>query len=122
MIFQKIIIKRKKRGKRVKNEEDEIAVVQRHPGRKIKVAKVSYDTDQELDDRSAEEIAIEREMDREHFREQKKNRASSQKTGPKSQPQIKPKTGTIELPSVITVKEFAEKNRHPSFRSNRNFT
>jgi len=99
--------KRRKKGKR-SAEEQILETMQRHPGRKIKIAKVSYQ-EEEADKLSVEEIAIEREMDREHFRAQKKSRALSQKRGPKAQPQIKAKTGVIEIPSIVSVKEFSEK-------------
>lgn len=97
---------KKRRGK----PEERILTMMRHPhtGPKTQVARVSYDIEGD-DDRSAEEIAIDREIDREHFRDQKKHRAVGQKRGPKAQPQIKPKTGVIEIPSVISVKEFSEK-------------
>ena len=98
--------KKRKKGRRAE-EEKTAETMQRHPGRKIKIAKVSYDVD--TGDRSAEEIAIEKEIDREAFRSQKKNRAISQRRGYKEQTQIKTKTGTIEIPSIISLKEFSEK-------------
>ncbi len=104
--------KKKKRKKEQVQEEDKLEIISRHPGRKIKIAKARYE-DEELDKMSAEEIAIEREIDREHFRAQKKHRATSQKRGPKAQPQIKPKTGVIEIPSIVNLKEFAEKTGLP---------
>jgi len=97
--------KKKRRKGGPTQEEKVMETMQRHPGRKIKISKVSYDEGEG----NVEEIAIEKEMDREAFRSQKKNRAVSQKRGPKAQPQIKTKTGTIEIPSIISLKEFAEK-------------
>lgn len=99
--------KNKKRRSR-KKEEKELESLQRHPGRKVKIAKVHYEAG-DIDERSAEEIAIEREMDRELFRSQKKNRATNLKSGHKAQPQIKAKTGVVEIPSILSLKEFAEK-------------
>ncbi|MBU0577560.1 translation initiation factor IF-2 [Patescibacteria group bacterium] len=99
--------KKKKKGKR-EQEDRVLETMQRHPGRKIKIAKVSYE-DKDVDKISAEEIAIEKEMDREAFRSQKKQRAVGQKRGTKAQPQIKAKTGVIEIPSIISVKELSEK-------------
>jgi len=100
--------KKKKKGKQFE-EEQVLLSMQRHPGRKIKIAKVSYQEEELKDDLSAEAVAIERQLDREHFRAQKKQRATSQKRGPKAQPQIKAKTGIIEIPSIVSVKEFSEK-------------
>ena len=100
--------KKKRRKGKQPVEEQILETMQRHPGRKIKIAKVSYE-EESADEMSAEEIAIAKEMDREAFRAQKKSRAVSQKRGPKAQPQIKPKTGTIEIPSIVSVKEFSEK-------------
>jgi len=101
--------KGKRKGKKPKAEE-RILTMMRHPhtGRKAKVARVSYETG-ETEGLTAEELAIEREIDRERFREQKKNRAVGQKRATKAQPQIKTKTGIIEIPSVISLKEFSEK-------------
>ncbi|MBN2096483.1 translation initiation factor IF-2 [Candidatus Peregrinibacteria bacterium] len=101
--------KGKRKGKKVKTEE-RILTMMRHPhtGRKTKVARVNYAVGEE-EGLTAEELAIEREIDRERFREQKKNRAVGQKRITKAQPQIKAKTGVIEIPSVISVKEFSEK-------------
>lgn len=99
--------KKRKKGKQYQ-EEQILETMQRHPGRKIKIAKVSYQ-EEEADKLSVEEIAIEREIDREHFRAQKKSRAIGQKRGAKAQPQIKAKTGIIEIPSIVSVKEFSEK-------------
>ena len=99
--------KRKRKGKE-KEEEDVLENIQRHPGRKLKIAKVSYEAG-DVDDLSAEEIAIERAEDREHFRAQKKQRATSQKRIHKEQPQIKAKSGVIEIPAIISVKEYSEK-------------
>ncbi|MBN2087621.1 translation initiation factor IF-2 [Candidatus Peregrinibacteria bacterium] len=99
--------RKKKKGKQA--EEDLVLeTMQRHPGRKVRIAKVSYE-EENADGMSAEEIAVAKEMDREAFRAQKKGRAISQKRGPKEQPQIKAKTGTIEIPTIISVKEFSEK-------------
>lgn len=97
---------KKRRGKR--QHQPELETIQRHPGRKVKIAKVRYDVAED-DDRTAEEIQFERERDQELFRSQKKHRATSQKTGHKAQPQIKPKTGVIEIPSILSLKEFSEK-------------
>jgi translation initiation factor IF-2 len=101
--------KGKHKGKNVKTEE-RILTVMRHPytGPKMKKARVRYVGDS-TEGLSVEELAIERELDREHFKEQKKQRAVSQKRGPKAQPQIKAKTGVVELPATINVKEFSEK-------------
>lgn len=101
--------KGKRKGKRNKTEE-RILTMMRHPHtRKEQVARVNYDVAEGEDGLSAEEIAIERELDRERFREQKKHRAVGQKRGPRAQPQIKAKTGVVEIPSIINVKEFSEK-------------
>jgi translation initiation factor IF-2 len=102
---------RKKKHKKGKQpQEDQILeTMQRHPGRKIKIAKVSYQEEQLEDELSAEAVAIERQIDKEHFRAQKKQRAISQKRGPKAQPQIKAKIGIVEIPSIVSVKEFSEK-------------
>jgi len=104
--------KGKRKGKHLKAEE-RILTVMRHPlaGPKIKKARVNYMV--EGGGLTAEELVIERQIDREHFREQKKQRAISQKRGPKAQPQIKPKTGVVEIPRAISVKEFAEKSGLP---------
>jgi len=103
--------KGKRKGRQaVKSAEEQILTMMRHPhtGRKVKVARVSYDTG-EVEGVVAEEIAIERELDREKFREQKKGRATSQKRITKAQPQIKAKVGVVEIPSSVSVKEFSEK-------------
>ena len=101
--------KGKRKGKQAKVEE-RILTVMRHPysGPKMKKARVKYIAEGG-EGLTAEELAIDREIDRERFKEQKKSRALSQKRGPKAQPQIKPKTGIIELPGIISVKEFSEK-------------
>ena len=101
--------KGKRKGKKIKSEE-RILTMMRHPHTtsKAKVARVSYSAG-DNEGLSAEELAIERELDRERFRAQKKHRATSQKVGPKAQPQIKAKTGIVEIPNVISVKEFSEK-------------
>jgi translation initiation factor IF-2 len=102
---------RKKKHKKGKQpmEDQILETMQRHPGRKIRIAKVSYREEDLKDKLSAEAVAIERQLDREHFRAQKKQRAISQKRGPKEQLQIKAKTGVIEIPSIVSVKEFSEK-------------
>lgn len=100
--------KKKKHRKGAPDEEDHLEIIRRHPGRKLKIAKVSYQ-EETADELSAEEIEIMKEQDREHFRAQKKHRAISQKRGPKEQPQIKAKTGVVEIPSILSLKEFAEK-------------
>ena len=103
--------KGKKKGKQQRAEE-RILTVMRHPysGTKLKKTKVKYVADGVAEaGLTAEELAIERQIDRERFREQKKQRAISQKRGPKAQPQIKPKTGIVEIPAAISVKEFSEK-------------
>lgn len=101
--------KKKRRGKGARDQQaDELEVISRHPGRKIRIAKVDYQEEM-ADDLSAEEIEIMKEQDREHFRAQKKHRAVNQKRGPKEQPQIKAKVGTVEIPSIISLKEFSEK-------------
>ncbi len=101
--------KGKRKNKQIKTEE-RVLTMMRHPhtGPKLKKARVSYDAG-ETEGLSAEELAIERELDKERFKEQKVKRAVSQKRGPKAQPQIKPKEGVVEIPSVISVKEFSEK-------------
>jgi translation initiation factor IF-2 len=105
--------KKKKRGKHGRGEqEDTLEIISRHPGRKVKISKVSYQEDM-ADELSAEEIAIMKEQDREAFRQQKKHRASSQKRGPKEQPQIKAKLGVVEIPAILSLKEFAEKTGLP---------
>ena len=104
---------KKRRGKHgYQNQADELEIISRHPGRKIKIAKVDYQEEM-ADDLSAEEIEIMKEQDREHFRAQKKHRASSQKRGPKEQPQIKAKVGTVDIPAILSLKEFAEKTGLP---------
>lgn len=101
--------KRKRRGKHGRQDQgDDLEIISRHPGRKIKIARVDYQEEM-ADELSAEEIAVMKKEDREHFKAQKKHRASSQKRGPKEQPQIKAKTGIIEIPSILSLKEFAEK-------------
>jgi len=102
--------KGKKKGKIARTEE-RILTMMRHPhtGRKLKVARVSYEVEGAEEGLSAEELAIEREIDRERFREQKKHRAVGQKRVTKAQPQIKAKTGVVEIPNIISVKEFSEK-------------
>lgn len=100
--------KRKHRKGQAPEEEEQLEVIRRHPGRKMKISKVSYQ-EESADELSAEEIEIMKAQDREHFRAQKKHRAISQKRGPKEQPQIKAKTGVIEIPSIVSLKEFAEK-------------
>lgn len=101
--------KKKKRGKHGRQAPGgELEIISRHPGRKIKIAKVDYQEEM-ADELSAEEIEVMKEQDREHFKAQKKNRAASQKRGPKEQPQIKAKIGTIEIPAILNLKEFAEK-------------
>lgn len=105
--------KKKRRGKQAREQqEDELEIISRHPGRKIKIAKVDYQEEM-ADELSAEEIEVMKEMDRERFKEQKKKRATSQKRGPKEQPQIKAKTGIVEIPSILSLKEFAEKTGLP---------
>ena len=104
----------KTKGKRKKKKakaEERILTMMRHPhtGRKVKVARVSYEVEGAKEGLTAEELAIEREIDRERFREQKKHRAVGQKRITKAQPQIKPKTGVVEIPSIISLKEFSEK-------------
>ena len=101
--------KGKRRSKHAKTEE-RILTMMRHPhtGRKLKVARVSYEVEGG-EGLSAEEIAVDREIDRERFREQKKQRAVGQKRVTKAQPQIKAKTGIVEIPDIISVKEFSEK-------------
>ncbi|MBN1258284.1 translation initiation factor IF-2 [Candidatus Peregrinibacteria bacterium] len=102
----------KKKGKRgrVAEEERVLETMRRHPqqARKLRIGRAKYDGG-EGEGMSAEEIAIARQMDREAFRQQKKNRAVSRRLGPKAQPQIKPKSGVVEIPAVISLKEFAEK-------------
>ncbi len=104
--------KKKRRGKRGGHQEEELEVIRRHPGRKVKISRVNYQEEM-ADELSAEEIEIMKEQDREHFKAQKKHRASSQKRGPKEQPQIKAKTGIVEIPSILSLKEFAEKTGLP---------
>jgi translation initiation factor IF-2 len=104
--------KKKRRGGAKQAEEDKLEIISRHPGRKLKVSKVKYH-EEDLGDLSAEELAIMKEQDREAFREQKKHRASSQKRGYKEQTQIKPKEGIVEIPAILSVKEFAEKTGMP---------
>ncbi len=101
--------KKKRRGKRGQHgQANELEIISRHPGRKIKIARVNYQEEM-ADELSAEEIEVMKDQDREAFKAQKKNRATGQKRGPKEQPQIKAKTGVIEVPSIISLKEFAEK-------------
>lgn len=105
--------KKRRRGKHGTGEaEDQLENINRHPGRKIKISKVNYQ-EEEADELSAEEIEIMKEQDREHFKAQKKHRATSQKRGYKEQTQIKAKTGVIEIPSILSLKEFAEKTGLP---------
>lgn len=101
--------KKKKHGKHGGHgEEENLEILSRHPGHKVRVARVSYQ-EENTEGLSAEEIEIMKEQDREHFRAQKKHRATSQKRGPKEQPQIKAKTGVVEIPGILSLKEFAEK-------------
>jgi len=107
----KTYYKSKKKGRRkgkAHREAQVLETMQRHPGRKVKIAKVNY-KEEDIGDLSVEEIAIMKEQDREHFRSQKKRRATSQKSGYKAQPQIKVKTGVIEIPAILSLKEFSEK-------------
>lgn len=105
---------KKKKGRKGRRDaqEETLEIISRHPGRKLQVSRVSYE-EENLDGLSTEEIAVMKEQDREHFREQKKHRATSQKRGYKEQTQIKAKTGTIEIPSIVSLKEFAEKTGLP---------
>lgn len=105
--YYKTAKKKRKKGGRDEQEEA-LEIVRRHPGRKLKVSKVHYE-EEDLDGLSAEEIEIMKEQDREHFRAQKKHRAVSQKTGHKEQPQIKAKVGVVDIPGIISLKEFSEK-------------
>lgn len=101
---------KKKRGKHGRGEEENVLeIISRHPGRKMKISKVNYQEDQ-ADELSVEEIEVMKEEDREHFKAQKKHRATSQKRGPKEQPQIKAKSGVVEIPSIVSLKEFSEKS------------
>ncbi len=100
--------KKKNRKGRGNEQDDALEIIRRHPGRKVKVSRVSYE-EEDLDGMSPEEIAVMKEQDREHFRAQKKHRASSQKQGHKEQPQIKAKSGIIEIPAILSLKEFSEK-------------
>jgi translation initiation factor IF-2 len=103
--------KKKRKGRGGSDEEKVLETLGRHSRqvRKAKVARVSYAVGEVTEGLTAEEIAIERELDSEAFRDQKKHRALSQRTGHKAQPQIKAKTGVVELPGVLNVKEFCEK-------------
>ena len=102
--------KGKRKGKKVKVEERILTMMRhQHTAPKTKVARVSYEAGDDEEGLSVEELAIERELDRERFRAQKKNRATGQKIVHKAQPQIKQKTGVVEIPDVISVKEFSEK-------------
>ncbi|MFH1012774.1 MAG: translation initiation factor IF-2, partial [Candidatus Peregrinibacteria bacterium] len=99
---------KKRRKGRGRGEEEALESISRRPITKTKVAKVSYDVG-EVDGVAAEEIAIERAADQERFRQQKKTRVAPVRRGPKAQPQIKTKTGVVEIPAILSVKEFAEK-------------
>ncbi len=98
--------KRKKGGR--DQQEAVLEIISRHPGRKMKVSRVNYE-EGNVDNLTVEEIEIMKEQDREHFRAQKKHRAVSQKTGHKEQPQIKTKVGVVDIPAILSLKEFAEK-------------
>lgn len=101
--------KKKKNRKGQGDEQDKaLEIIRRHPGRKVQVSRVSYDAES-ADELSAEEVEIMKEQDREHFRAQKKHRAVGQKQGHKEQPQIKAKTGVVDIPSILSLKEFSEK-------------
>lgn len=101
--------KKGKKGKRKTQEEEEILTMMRHRhAGKAKVSRVNYEVEDDTE-LSLEELAIERQIDRERFRDQKKHRATGQSVGQKDQPQIKPKQGVVEIPEVVSVKEFSEK-------------
>ncbi len=99
--------------KRPKSAEEAILeTMRRHPHTVRHVKRVNYavgEAGEGGEAVSAEELAIEREKDREMFRAQKKNRALGQTVSSKAQSQIKAKTGVVELPAAISVKEFGEK-------------
>ena len=99
--------KKKKRKKGRGSHDDDLQIVSRHPGRRVKVARVSY-AEEDLEGLSAEEIEVMKAQDREHFRAQKKTRSGMQRVY-KEQTQIKAKTGVVEIPSILSVKEFSEK-------------
>ena len=58
---------------------------------------------------TAEELLIEQELEKERLKESRKKTSAKKSKEPKDQPQIKTKTGTVELPEIISVKEYAEK-------------
>jgi len=99
--------KKKKRKKGRGGHEDALQIVSRHPGRRVKVARVNY-AEEDLEGLSPEEIEIMKAEDRERFKAQKKTRSVGKHVH-KEQPQIKAKTGLVELPSILSVKEFSEK-------------
>ncbi len=80
--------------------------------KKIKATKKITQDEAEKSGLTAEEILIEEQLQKEILKETRKKTAKK-KTETKAQPQIKAKTGTIELPEVTSVKEYAEKTGIP---------
>lgn len=97
--------KRRGRGRYIQQADEEVKTIARHP--KAKVSRVHYDAEGD-EGLTAEELLIERQLDQERFRAQKKTRSGFSHSS-KAQPQIKAKTGVIEIPKVVSVKEFSEK-------------
>ncbi len=104
--------KKKGKGKKRRGQDQEILSVGRRPT-KAKVSRVHYDVSEGNAEVSLEELAIERQMDQERFRAQKKSRSAGQMVVPNAQPQIKAKEGIIEIPEIVSVKEFSEKTGLP---------
>lgn len=95
-------------------EEETPTKVVSKPKKRVKIThKLTLDdVGDEGDIAELEEEMMAQEMERSLIKEQKKKKAKTQKVVKKEdqeQVQIKAKTGVVELPEVISVKEFAEK-------------
>lgn len=124
---QEEIVKQLEQEKKRREEKRALMVRKEKPKayvtRKIEIApekkkikatkKITLDEAKESGLR-AEEVLIEQQLQKEILKETKK-KVSAKKISaePKAQPQIKAKTGIIELPEIISVKEFAEKTGLP---------
>lgn len=90
-----------------------IEIVQEPVKKRIKATKKITQDEAEKSGLTAEEILIEEQLQKEILKETRKKTAAKKSAEPKAQPQIKAKTGTIELPEIISVKEYAEKTGIP---------
>jgi len=82
--------------------------------KKIKATKKITKEEAEASGLTAEEILIEKQLEKEILKEtRKKTAAKKVEKEPKAQPQIKAKSGTIKLPEITSVKEYAEKTGIP---------